>query len=442
MDEVRRHDLMETPMPLGRIRLFGRFETTVDGSDTPWLQARKVQELLGYLLLGRNKPVQREKLADKLWPHVDTSHSKKYLRQALWQLQKAGEALDPPPARRLLVVDQEWIGINPKADIQVDVAEFEQTYEVSVHAPRGDLSPELRSRFEAAVELYRGDLLDGWYHDWCLTHQELYRSMYLVILDKLMVDAEILRNFDVGLGYGRKALEQDPANERTHMRMMRLHQQAGDRTAALRQFELCQQALQADLGVAPDADTVRLYHAIRDQGRPVTPGGSPWPTDKRRLERAPVPPGPVTRAAADLRGPRSASSTPGRRTPAAAPAGRARDASVSRPVDPIAAGDRALNPARSTHREVNAPRDVNAVRAALSDVKPARSALHDVNPPRPAHPDVNPARPPHRDINPPQPAPGDRDDEGATLIQLRELSHSLWELQQQMNRYIETLENR
>jgi DNA-binding SARP family transcriptional activator len=356
---------METPMPLGRIRLFGRFEATVDGGDASWLQARKVQELLTYLLLERNKPVQREKLADKLWPSVDASHSKKYLRQALWQLQKAGEALDPPPSRRLLVVDQEWIGVNPNANILVDVVEFEQTYEISVHAPRQCLSTELRARFERAIALYRGDLLDGWYHDWCLTHQELYRSMYLVMLDKLMVDAELLHNFEVGLGYGRKALEQDRANERTHVRMMQLHHQAGDRTAALRQFELCQQTLEADLGVAPDPDTVRVYHAIRDQGRSVglagTTSGSPWSTEKRRRDRNPVPMGMVTRSASD-----------------------------------------------GLRRQPPGPPN-NGTRGQLATA---------------------------------QQGPGKREYEGPSLFRLRELSNSLCRLQQEVNGYIEALENR
>ena len=34
--------------------------------------------------------------------------------------------------------------------------------------------------------LYRGDLLTGWYQDWCLIERERYQCMFVSLLDKLM----------------------------------------------------------------------------------------------------------------------------------------------------------------------------------------------------------------------------------------------------------------
>jgi DNA-binding SARP family transcriptional activator len=251
-----------------RLYLFGRFDVVSDSGHVRGFEARKIQELFSYLLLAKKRPIQRERLADRLWPNVDTRRCKKYLRQALWQLQKVTvRGVGASPRQQLLVVDQEWIEINPEADLWVDVLEFERAYEYAIGAPSGELCPELRSTVKSAVELYRGELLEGWYHNWCLYPRDAYRSMYLALLDVLMVDAEASGAWEAGLAYGRRALTEDRANERTYVRMMRLHCRAGNRTEALRQYDVCAGALNEELGVTPESGTRQLYELIRDEGR-------------------------------------------------------------------------------------------------------------------------------------------------------------------------------
>ncbi len=255
-------------MAAGRIHLFGRFEAcTAGGNAISGLDPRKVQELFSYLLLTRTKPVQRERLADLLWPNVDTLRSKKYLRQALWQLQKVVDALDLPAGRQLLLVDQNWIKLNPQAGIWVDVIAFEESYQESVRRPGRVVPPAARATLVEAVDLYRGELLDGWYHDWVEHPRYVYRTMYLALLDKLMLDAECSGEWEAGLAYGLRALDEDRANERTHVRMMRLHRIAGNRTEALRQYQACAAALRDELAVEPEPATTDLYELIRGSGR-------------------------------------------------------------------------------------------------------------------------------------------------------------------------------
>jgi DNA-binding SARP family transcriptional activator len=261
-----------------RVNLFGRFEARCDRRQMRGLRARKVQEFLSYVLLSRQRPVQREKLADHLWQHVDSRCTKKYLRQALWQLQRAYEAEASADDGPLLVVDHDWIGIHGDAPIWVDARELERAYETAIEAPPGELAPLLRERLRTAAGLYRGELLEGWYYDWCVYHRDTYRSMYLSLLHRLMLDAEATGNWETGLLYGRRALQEDRANERIHALMMGLHRMAGDRTAALRQFDLCETALREDLGVAPQESTRRLYELIRDSGW-ATAGTGPETTE-------------------------------------------------------------------------------------------------------------------------------------------------------------------
>jgi DNA-binding SARP family transcriptional activator len=128
----------------------------------------------------------------------------------------------------------------------------------------------------SAVMLYRGDLLEGWYQDWCLVHRETMQAWYLDLLDKLIAYSEKQGRYEEGIAYGGRALCVDRAHERTHRQMMRLYYRNGDRTRALRQYERCATALHEELGIRPARDTTELCELIRQErwnpGLPPAPG--------------------------------------------------------------------------------------------------------------------------------------------------------------------------
>ncbi len=115
------------------------------------------------------------------------------------------------------------------------------------------------------MELYRADLLDGWYQEWCLIERERFQSMHLTLLDKLMQYHRAHADYEAGLAYGEQILRLDRLQESTHRQMMRLYHLAGNRAGALRQFERCVAALHEELGVEPSHRTVELYDQIRNE---------------------------------------------------------------------------------------------------------------------------------------------------------------------------------
>ena len=62
---------------------------------------------------------------------------------------------------------------------------------------------------------------------------------------------------------GQRLLRHDPLRESAHRSMMRLYHRLGDRTAALRQYEACRDALAQQLGVKPAEETRALARTIR-----------------------------------------------------------------------------------------------------------------------------------------------------------------------------------
>jgi DNA-binding SARP family transcriptional activator len=245
------------------IQLFGKFcvrrnERIMDGFD-----ARKVQELFCYLLLHRDHSLSREALASLLWPETTTSLSKKNLRQALWQLQSALGSQTEADNDRLLLVEPEWVQLNPEADLWLDVVVFENTYNLTQKVPGPELDARTMELLQSTVQLYQGPLLEGWYQDWCLLERERLQTMYLVILDKMMSYCEAYHDYETGLLYGMRIMCFDRARERTHRCMMRMYYLIGDRAEALRQYERCSVALDEELGVSPSKSTLALCRQIQ-----------------------------------------------------------------------------------------------------------------------------------------------------------------------------------
>jgi DNA-binding SARP family transcriptional activator len=254
----------ESAMSTVSIRLFGKFSAQLDAQRIEGLEAPRLQELFSYLLLYRGRPHARETLAALLWGDSPTAISKKYLRQALWQLQSALNAHAAASARHLLVVETDWIHINQDAGSWLDVAEFERSFSV-VQGVRGREMDEGGARLlEDAVALYKGDLLEACYEDWCIYERERLQNMFLAMLDKLMSYCESHDQYENGLQHGARILACDRAREHTHWRLMRLQYLAGNRTGALRQYERCVAALREELGVKPAKRTTELYEQIRD----------------------------------------------------------------------------------------------------------------------------------------------------------------------------------
>jgi len=258
--------------------LFGKLHMQCGEQVLAGLGARKVQELFAYLLLHRKRRHSREVLAGLLWGDSTTAQSRKYLRNALWRLRSVLDSGAGAENGGALLVEPGWVCLNPDADLWLDVATFEQIFARVQGVPGRALDTLRVQALRKALDLYRGDLLEGCFQDWCLYERERLQNMYLAILDKLMDHCEARAEYEAGLAYGTCILSYDKARERTHRRLMRLYYLAGDRTAALRQYDRCVEALRRELAVRPAARTITLYEQIREERFAVTPVPAipPW----------------------------------------------------------------------------------------------------------------------------------------------------------------------
>lgn len=257
MSSRTRH-AVSTPL---RFELFGPLRITGDDRVELALVSHKAAELLAYLLIHRDRPHWRERLASELWGNTSTQTSLKHLRHALWKLHTAA-----PEFRSLVRAESAWIQLDTR-EAWIDVAALERAFAEARDRSGFALDMVGANRLHDAAALYTSDLLPGWDAEWCVVERERLQNVYLLLLDKLMDHALHQGLPEVGLGYGATSLALDPARESTHQRLMELHYTGGNRTAALRQYQRCARHLMDDLGVRPGRRTDALREAIEaDRG--------------------------------------------------------------------------------------------------------------------------------------------------------------------------------
>lgn len=264
-----------------QISLLGKFSVQSESQGNVLLPT-KVQELLSFLMLFANSVHTRESLANEFWAHAPISHSRKYLRQALWHLHTFLESSEADPQEPFLHVNHDWIQFNVNSTIQSDIQTFSQCFKQLKDKGGLSLSDSEAEALKHSISFYKGDLLSGWYYDWCILERERYRAMAMAQLDKLILYCLAHRQYESGIVYSMNVLQIDHTREKTHRQLMRLFYFSGDRTGALRQFNYCKNILDRELSVLPTQKTTQLYQQIMaDAGAAI----SIEDDDERPVER-------------------------------------------------------------------------------------------------------------------------------------------------------------
>ena len=249
-----------------QLALLGKLEIRRDGEPIAGLDSAKAQALLGYLAV-TGRPHFRTSLAGLLWGDMPETNARTNLRRELSALRRAvGEHL---------TITRQEVALNRDAAYWLDAEVFETA------AAQGTIEA-----LQRAVQLYRGDFLEGFYvrgapafEEWTLVQQTRLRELALQALHKLSAhySEQGEAGFEEGIACTSRLLALEPSREEAHRQLMLLLAQSGQRGAALAQYETCRRALSEDLGVEPGPQTRELYQRIRDgevARRPATLPGA------------------------------------------------------------------------------------------------------------------------------------------------------------------------
>lgn len=243
------------------IKLLGPGQAYYDGKAIAGFPGQQHCLLFYYLLLNRQIPHTREQVATVFWGDDSPTVARKNLRNTLWRLSQSFRSVGAS-LEELITIQEDCIAFTTASTYLLDIDEFEAASRCCLDSSDQELSAEQVSLLESAADLYKGDLLEGVYEDWCLFERERLRLAYLNILFRLMEHHGRNGNYPRGVDYGQRILLLDPTREKIHRELMMIHWLAGDREAALSQYRSCCKVLHAELGLKPVQETQHLYEMI------------------------------------------------------------------------------------------------------------------------------------------------------------------------------------
>lgn len=231
----------------------------------------KVRALLVYLALEADRPHRREMLAGLLWPGQPEKTARDGLRNALATLRRAiGDADADPP---YLFITREAVQFNADSDHTLDVVKVTRRLEqADRHRHRNpDTCRVCAAWRREAADLYRGPLLTQFslpdspeFEYWLLNERERLHRAVMDAFQRLAGYYLLRGDNDAARFFAGRQLAYEPWHEGAHRQAMLALARKGDRSAALMQYQACVRALDEELGVKPEAETILLLERIRD----------------------------------------------------------------------------------------------------------------------------------------------------------------------------------
>lgn len=256
-----------------RIELLGGLRALQGDRVITRFRSHKFGALLAYLAYFSNRSHPREILIDTFWPEFEPGAGRNNLSTALSTLR---HQLEPPgvPSGTVLIADRENVQLNP-ASVITDVAE----YNAAIRFATGSgSSTERTQNLMRGVDLYKGELLLGYYDEWIDAEREQLAGAHVQALRQLVRHRAKARDLQGALQFASRLVAANPLAEDSHRDLIRLYIATHQPSAALQQYRDLERRLQAELGSRPSAATRQI---VRDLITASVPGTEGRETDAR-----------------------------------------------------------------------------------------------------------------------------------------------------------------
>ncbi|MEO8200143.1 MAG: tetratricopeptide repeat protein [Gemmatimonadota bacterium] len=226
---------------------------TLRGPDGPLsgpVSHRHRLALLALLTTSYPRPISRDKLMALLWPESDDAHARSLLNLAAHVIRRAlGE--------QALTSGGDGLGLNLDL-VSADVIEFEAAL--------------ARKDSDAAMELYRGPLLDGFFlpdapefDRWIERERERLGRLFSGVLEGVAEARSLAGDHQAAVDAWLRLAWAEPFNSRVALRLIQALDAAGDRAGALHHARQHSQFLSQEFGAQPDAELIAFTDQLRRQ---------------------------------------------------------------------------------------------------------------------------------------------------------------------------------
>lgn len=249
--------LLTNALPSLELFALGEARVVRDGVPVPksaW-QTAKTLELFFFFALNP-QGWRKEQIIENLWADAQRGQANDLFHVSVHRIRRA-------LFQECLIFHQGLYQLNPEVVQRFDVREFEASLQ---EAEEGETRERQIAAWERAVTLYRGDLLDEMYADWCGARREELRERFLDALARLGRGWFEKGETGRALECYQQVLRRDPLHEATYRDLMKLQMALGNRAAAVQAFQQCTERLENELGVPPMPETVEVYRRLVLEG--------------------------------------------------------------------------------------------------------------------------------------------------------------------------------
>jgi DNA-binding SARP family transcriptional activator/tetratricopeptide (TPR) repeat protein len=248
---------------INRLKLAWLGTPVISYGDQPvTFRTRKALTLLIYLTTEAGIHT-REKLTTLFWPESDTARGRGMLRTTLAHLR---EALDIS----YLKVEPQALGFAFECDFELDLRLIQTALNTIKSQPGLTERERVIHQLQRAVNLYRGDFLEGLsladtpdFDDWVSLQREVWHGRLNLIFEALSQWQFEAGDLPASLETATRWKIHDPYGEAAPQRLMQLHFAGGNRTKALQVYEAYRKMLADEFGGKPTPEIEALAARIR-----------------------------------------------------------------------------------------------------------------------------------------------------------------------------------
>lgn len=207
--------------------------------------------VLAYLALHEGY-CRRDSILPVFWPETDQEHARAALRKMIYNLRQS-------------LGDQAIVGRGDE-----EIAFGDSVLSCDAREMRGALT---RGDAQAAIDLYRGDLLPGFFLSevpdfecWLDKERERFRLDATRLTDSLTKSCDAAGDIESALVWARRRFELFPTDESGVRLLLCLLERTGDRSGAISAFEHFSVQLRLTYDLEPSPETVALIDRVRTAG--------------------------------------------------------------------------------------------------------------------------------------------------------------------------------
>lgn len=241
---------------LSRVALLG--PVSLVGPKGVSLRRASQQRRIALLSLVASSPgsaISRDRLLGFLWPDRDEPTARHLLADSIYVLRKT-------LGKQSIVASGETLQLSAEL-VWTDVAEFRRAI--------------AEQRWTDALQLYRGDFLDGFYvrnaadfDQWLMAERDRLRAMAVRAASTLAGSLQKVGRVTEAATAAERALELGPGDETSFRNCVRLLIETNNHVRAQSVARTFIEHLATELGVAPSAETTRVLRELR-----ALPSGEP-----------------------------------------------------------------------------------------------------------------------------------------------------------------------